>query len=887
MATPIDASRFRAAAGRFRAFFEELNDAFVERHDVLEQVALALLCREHVLLTGPPGTAKSRVASAVFNRILCEERQRPSLYARQITESTVQTDLIGPVDFKTLMETGRTEHFTDEGMLGAHHAFLDEIFDGRDMLLRSALNVLQERELKQGTRTSTGRIECAILTTNRYIADVLEHSRETLLAFVDRIAFVGFVPRGFSKPEQLERVLRREVGGTTRPSLDALLTVQDLDVLQAAVDQVFVSRSACVALAQMIGHLDQELASAVRSDPTFFPTRYLSTRTAVRAGRVLRAACVLDRITKSDKRPLQVLKDDFGALRLHLVLAGPTPPEAAELLKKEVDPDEKRQLTILRTEREIFDRVLEKVPAIRRESFADPFVEREAPSASPAEAGAATRASDPAPAHDPERLACEAIEAKYGASTESGDSRAVLAAVRELMPIAREQSRRGETAQRLLAAGLRRLHEHAMRAVLMAEGDHDRALVAPVLELARFAADVDDTSVALHDLARWLRERAGALLEELALLWPGVGAAGFFEASSAAELFQRSRSRIAGLRELLELHQRLVRSDAEAPGATSPEGATEERLSPGWSRAVDGLVAELAALWESLFCRAVEQVLAAPGQSSLGQVIGGVREELSLLKTLATELDALRGSPSGLVQRAVGARVGQLIRALLQRTHDRATLHNEIDAVLALLADAQLEAVVPTSDWLAWAAVGLLRSERNEARGDASPEPSGLEGYRRLRDVEQRTPLTYVLCEVALRVAPPGPEPIADLTAIAELLSDLPVELRSELASMDLGRIERATTYLERWWGDATSDPEVEANMARVQQGVLGVLWDEGALARFSLEAKLLGDLLPDQEGAARALRARLTTLADASRAGAVGLLRAETEQRWARALAG
>ena len=37
----------------------------------------------------------------------------------QFTESTVQTDLVGPIDFKTLMQTGRTEHFTDEGLLGA------------------------------------------------------------------------------------------------------------------------------------------------------------------------------------------------------------------------------------------------------------------------------------------------------------------------------------------------------------------------------------------------------------------------------------------------------------------------------------------------------------------------------------------------------------------------------------------------------------------------------------------------------------------------------------------------------------------------------------------------------------------------------------------------
>src|SRR5262249_13953518 len=129
----IDPDRFQRAAARFIAFFRELEETFVERGDLLAQIALALLGREHVLITGPPGTAKSQMASAVLRRILGEKTGAPSVYTRQFTESTVQTDLVGPLDFKTLMETGRTEHFTDEGLLGSVHAFLDEVFDGRDM----------------------------------------------------------------------------------------------------------------------------------------------------------------------------------------------------------------------------------------------------------------------------------------------------------------------------------------------------------------------------------------------------------------------------------------------------------------------------------------------------------------------------------------------------------------------------------------------------------------------------------------------------------------------------------------------------------------------------------------------------------------------------------
>lgn len=143
--------RQQVAAKRFARFFQELREAFVERDDVLRQIALALLAREHVLLTGPPGTGKSQLASSVLGRIVDDRSLEPSLFARQFTESTVQTDLVGPINFKALTETGRTQHVTDEGILGAVHAFLDEVLDGRDMLLRSTLNLLQERELKEGT----------------------------------------------------------------------------------------------------------------------------------------------------------------------------------------------------------------------------------------------------------------------------------------------------------------------------------------------------------------------------------------------------------------------------------------------------------------------------------------------------------------------------------------------------------------------------------------------------------------------------------------------------------------------------------------------------------------------------------------------------------------
>ncbi|WP_375773838.1 AAA family ATPase [Archangium gephyra] len=350
------------AAQAFRHFFQELREAYLERESLFTQIELALLCREHVLVVGPPGTAKSAIASAVLGRIVDEKTGQPSLFAKQIAESTVQTDLIGPVDFKVLTETGRTEFITEDGMLGATHAFLDEVFDGRDMLLRSILNVLHERELKHGRRVTSGRIECAIMTSNRYLSEVLARSPELLLAFADRLSFISFVPKSFARRPSRAAMLHRFAHGI-RPDLRASLTLQQLDVLQAAVEQVTVASHLLEAIEMLTDELERALTAQVSKLPDYVPTKYFSQRSVVKALWALKAAVVRDQLYRRPDRPLEATVEDLDALRWFFLLGGPQAEEAEALLKVAVDPRERAQLEIVRIEQKAFDAALAKVRA--------------------------------------------------------------------------------------------------------------------------------------------------------------------------------------------------------------------------------------------------------------------------------------------------------------------------------------------------------------------------------------------------------------------------------------------------------------------------------------------------------------------------------------------
>jgi MoxR-like ATPase len=228
---PPDAELLRVAA-KVREVGHALDERYLDKAELVRLLLVTLVAGEHMLIVGPPGTAKSALVRQLAR--LIDARYFEYL----LTRFSEPNEIFGPIDIKAFRE-GTYVRRVEAMLPDADIVFLDEIFKSNSAILNSLLSILNERRFFTGSASIKVPLSSLYGATNEVPNDdalgavfdrfLVRASSDNL----DSFHFHGLIERGLAA--EVESMIERDpaAGPSRAQGAAPLVTLAEIRVLQA------------------------------------------------------------------------------------------------------------------------------------------------------------------------------------------------------------------------------------------------------------------------------------------------------------------------------------------------------------------------------------------------------------------------------------------------------------------------------------------------------------------------------------------------------------------------------------------------------------------------------------------------------------------------------
>src|SRR5947208_1777288 len=224
VAPALDAEALRIGH-KLREVGRALDARYLDKGELIRLLLVTLVAGEHMLIVGPPGTAKSARVRHLAR--LIDARYFEYL----LTRFSEPNEIFGPIDIKAFRE-GTYLRRVEAMLPDAEIVFLDEIFKSNSAILNALLSILNERRFFTGSTSIKVPLSSLFGATNEVPNDdalgavfdrfLVRASSDNL----DSFHFHGLVERGIRA--EAEALL-----GQAEPATKPLVTLTEIRALQA------------------------------------------------------------------------------------------------------------------------------------------------------------------------------------------------------------------------------------------------------------------------------------------------------------------------------------------------------------------------------------------------------------------------------------------------------------------------------------------------------------------------------------------------------------------------------------------------------------------------------------------------------------------------------